>query len=54
MIAEFLRNEFHHREFDEDRGKFQPLVEDPDLGSPAENALRRALLFRRRGALWRR
>ena len=53
VIAEFLRNEFHHREFDEDRAKFQRLVENPDLGSAAENALRRALLFRRRGALWR-
>jgi O-antigen/teichoic acid export membrane protein len=53
MIAEFLRNEFHHREFDEDRAKFHRLVENPDLGSAAENALRRALLFRRRGALWR-
>ncbi|HEV2115343.1 MAG TPA: hypothetical protein VGR48_04910, partial [Terriglobales bacterium] len=53
VIAEFLRNEFHHREFDEDRAKFRRLVEHPDLSSPAENAFRRALLFRRRGALWR-
>lgn len=53
VIAEFLRNEFHHREFDEDRTKFQALVENPDLRSSAENSLRRALLFRRRGALWR-
>jgi hypothetical protein len=53
VIAEFLRNEFHHREFDEDRAKFQRVVEHPDLGSGAENALRRALLFRRRVGLWR-
>lgn len=53
VIAEFLRNEFHHREFEDDRGKFQRVVDDPDLSSPSENALRRALLFRRRGALWR-
>ncbi|HTM39973.1 MAG TPA: hypothetical protein VL177_03640, partial [Terriglobales bacterium] len=53
VIAEFLRNEFHHREFDEDRAKFHHLVEHPDLGSEAENELRRALLFRRRGGLWR-
>jgi hypothetical protein len=53
VITEFLRNEFHHREFDEDRSRFQSLVERPDLGSAEENALRRALLFRRRGALWR-
>jgi O-antigen/teichoic acid export membrane protein len=53
VIAEFLRNEFHHPEFDGDRARFQRLVEHPDLSSPAENALRRALLFRRRGGLWR-
>jgi len=53
VIAEFLRNEFHHPEFDGDRAKFQRLVDHPDLGSPAENALRRALLYRRRGGLWR-
>ncbi|HSB75624.1 MAG TPA: hypothetical protein VLC12_08240 [Terriglobales bacterium] len=53
VIAEFLRNEFHHREFEEDREKLQRLVEAPDLSSAAENALRRALLFRRRGGLWR-
>ena len=53
VIAEFLSNEFHHAEFDEDRTAFQHLVERPDLSSPAENALRRALLFRRRGPLWR-
>src|SRR5512146_3162132 len=53
VISEFLRNEFHHHEFDEDRSRFQRIVEHPDLGSPAENSLRRALLFRRRGGLWR-
>ncbi|HLK32729.1 MAG TPA: oligosaccharide flippase family protein [Terriglobales bacterium] len=53
VIAEFLRNEFHHHEFDEDRARVQPLVDQPDLSSAAENALRRALLFRRRGGLWR-
>ena len=53
VIAEFLRNELHHREFDEDRAKFQRIVQEPDLSSTSENAVRRALLFRRRGALWR-
>lgn len=53
VIAEFLRNEFHHSEFHENRGRFQRVVEHPDLSNPAENALRRALLFRRRGPLWR-
>ena len=53
VIADFLRNEFHHREFNGDRAKFQRIVEGPDLSNPSENALRRALLFQRRGALWR-
>ena len=32
---------------------FQNLVVRPDLNSHRENALRRALLFLRRGAMWR-
>jgi len=53
VISEFLRSEFHHPEFDEYRGEFAQLVEEPDLESARENALRRALLFLRRGAMWR-
>src|SRR5260370_4151582 len=53
VIAEFLRSEFHHLEFDEYRQSFEHLVEQPDLQSARENALRRALLFLRRGAMWR-
>ena len=53
VIAEFLRSEFHHPEFDEYRTEFDHLVRQPDLNSPRENALRRALLFLRRGAMWR-
>jgi O-antigen/teichoic acid export membrane protein len=53
VIAEFLRGEFHHPEFAEYRGEFEHLVNDPDLESHRENALRRALLFLRRGAMWR-
>jgi len=53
VIAEFLRSEFHHPEFDEYRQSFEHLVGRPDLGSARENALRRALLFLRRGAMWR-
>ncbi|HZR30326.1 MAG TPA: oligosaccharide flippase family protein [Terriglobales bacterium] len=53
VISEFLRNEFHHREFDADRQKFTPVVETPDLSNPQQNRLRRALLFRRRGGMWR-
>jgi multidrug transporter EmrE-like cation transporter len=53
VIAEFLRSEFHHPEFAEYRREFGHLVRNPDLTSPRENALRRALLFLRRGAMWR-
>ena len=53
VIAEFLRSEFHHPEFEEYRQEFGHLVNNPDLDSHRENALRRALLFLRRGAMWR-
>ena len=53
VIAEFLRSEFHHPEFEEYRHEFGNLVRKPDLHSQRENALRRALLFLRRGAMWR-
>ena len=53
VIAEFLRSEFHHPEFEEYRREFGHLVRNPDLKSQRENALRRALLFLRRGAMWR-
>ncbi len=53
VIAEFLRNEFYQNEFHEDRDRFEKLVMEPDLASASENALRRALLFRRRGHMWR-
>jgi len=52
-IAEFLRSEFHHPEFDGYRQQFDYLVRKPDLKSVRENALRQALLFLRRGAMWR-
>ena len=52
-IAEFLRSEFHHPEFEEYRNEFAGLVNHPDLNSHRENAVRRALLFLRRGAMWR-
>lgn len=52
-IAEFLKAEFYRPEFDRDRAQFEPLVREPNLEDPQENALRRALLFRRRGHMWR-
>lgn len=53
VIAEFLRSEFHHPEFDEYRHEFDNLVRHPDLTNRRENAVRQALLFLRRGAMWR-
>ena len=53
VISEFLKSEFHHPEFEEYRDEFGRLVQNPDLHNERENALRRALLFLRRGAMWR-
>ncbi|HTW59105.1 MAG TPA: oligosaccharide flippase family protein [Terriglobales bacterium] len=53
VIAEFLRSEFHYPEFDEYRADFGRIVTRPDLTNLRENELRRALLFLRRGAMWR-
>jgi hypothetical protein len=53
VIAEFLKNEFYHPEFHRDRVQFEPLVMHADTSDEGQNALRRALLFRRRGSMWR-
>lgn len=53
IVAEFLRSEFYHPEFDPYRSKFKYLVERCDLEDAHQNFLRRTLLFRRRGGLWR-
>jgi hypothetical protein len=52
VIAEFLKAEFFHKEYDFDRDLFADIVRYPDLTNDAENALRRALFYRRRGAMW--
>jgi hypothetical protein len=53
IVAEFLRGEFYHPDFDAYREDFKHLVEQANLNHPHENFIRRALLFRRRGRLWR-
>ncbi|HTV64359.1 MAG TPA: hypothetical protein VMD98_02085 [Bryocella sp.] len=53
VIAEFLKNEFYQEEFHQDREQFEHLVLDADIADESANALRRALLFRRRGHMWR-
>ncbi len=53
VMADFLRSEFHHPEFDDYRQEFYEVVNHPNLQSSRENAVRQALLFLRRGAMWR-
>ncbi len=53
VISEFLKNEFYQEEFHADRSQFEHLVMDADTSNERENELRRALLFRRRGHMWR-
>lgn len=53
VISEFLRNEFYQEEFHHDREQFEHLVLNADLSDDDANSLRRALLFRRRGHMWR-
>ena len=53
VIAEFLKNEFYQKEYDQCREQFEEMVLDPDLTNERHNAIRRALLFRRRGHMWR-
>ena len=53
VIAEFLKNEFYHSDFDEVRKDFASIVLNPNLQDDRENMRRRQLLFRKRGGLWR-
>jgi hypothetical protein len=52
VIREFLRNEFHHHDFDRDRERYARFVEDADVNDERANAVRRALFYRRRGHMW--
>ncbi len=53
VITDFLKNEFYQGEFHHDRDRFEHLVMEADTTSEYDNAIRRALLFRRRGHMWR-
>jgi hypothetical protein len=52
-IGEFLKNEFYEVEYNRDRDMFEQYVLAPDYANAHENEIRRALLFRRRGHMWR-
>lgn len=53
VVSEFLKNEFYQEEFHDDREQFEELVLNADICDERANAVRRALLFRRRGHMWR-
>ncbi|PYX40315.1 MAG: hypothetical protein DMG81_06705 [Acidobacteria bacterium] len=53
VIAEFLKAEFYQPEFDPYREKYGDLVATGDISNELENSIRKTLLFRRRGRLWR-
>ncbi len=53
VIAEFLKAEFYQPEFDAYRERCASIVLRPDLSNERDNAIRKTLLFRRRGRLWR-
>ena len=53
VIASFLQAEFYQPEFDRDRLQFEQIVLQPNLSNRVENEIRKALLFRRRGHMWR-
>lgn len=53
VINDFLQNEFYQGEFHHDRDRFEPLVLEADTTNERHNAIRRALLYRRRGHMWR-
>jgi O-antigen/teichoic acid export membrane protein len=52
VIAEFLKAEFFQTEFDAFRPRLSGQVFAPDLDDRRDNAIRRNLLFHRRGRMW--
>jgi hypothetical protein len=53
VIAEFLRGEYHQKEYHADRYQHEGIVMNPNLGNPQENATRRELLYRRHRVTWK-
>jgi O-antigen/teichoic acid export membrane protein len=53
VISDFLQSEFYQEEFSRVREQFATLVSEPDFTDENANVLRRALLYHRRGRLWR-
>jgi hypothetical protein len=53
VISEFLKNEFHQKEYHADRVLNERLVMNPDLTDDSANRLRRELLYRRHRFTWK-
>jgi O-antigen/teichoic acid export membrane protein len=53
VVGEFLRSEFHHSEYDQYRTQFDTIVKNPQFNNARDNSARKALLFLRRGPMWR-
>jgi hypothetical protein len=53
VMGEFLRSEFHHSEYDQYRTQFDTIVKNPQFNNARDNSARKALLFLRRGPMWR-
>ena len=53
IVAEFLRGEFYHPVYHPYRSSFAHLVDQGTFANDKENSIRRALLYLRRGRLWR-
>jgi len=52
VIAEFLKSDFRHPKFREYHDSHGSIVTQPNLNDSAENAMRRALLFKKHLPLW--
>ena len=52
VLAEFLKGEFHQKEYHADRHSYERLVMQPNLLDENENRLRRELLYRRHRYTW--
>ncbi len=52
IISEFLKTEYHKKEYHADRAKYESLVFGGNLADEEQNEIRKALLFRRYRATW--
>ena len=53
VIAEFLKGEYHQKEYHVDRQLHENMVMSPNLADQEENSIRRELLYRRHRITWK-